>query len=160
MNFRRVMVVALAVLTMAAAQRSTGSAQMQVIMRSKLANTQSMLKAIVTADFVEIDRAAVALSRISEAEIVSWQNPPKPAYTEQAVIFISSIEGLRDAAKRRDLQGVGAEYANLIATCIHCHAFVRDTRLAALPDRGARPIPQAAVIPTHDVEANTSWTVF
>ena len=49
-------------------------------MRAKLANTQSLLKAIVTADYKEIDRATQALSRISEMEIVSWQNPPKPDY--------------------------------------------------------------------------------
>ena len=43
----------------------------------KLSNTQALLKAIVTTDYKEIDRAAAALNRISEMEIVSWQNPPK-----------------------------------------------------------------------------------
>ena len=121
-----------ALFVMVAAQPSAGDARMQAIMRSKLANTQSLLKAIVTADYKEIDRAALALSRISEMEIVSWQNPPKPDYTAQAVLFMSSVDGLREAAQRRDMEAVGAEYSTLVSTCIHCHTYVRDARLASL----------------------------
>jgi hypothetical protein len=115
MGFRQLAVIGLALLATAATQRSTGDAQMQAIMRSKLANTQSMLKAIVTSDYAEIDRAALALSRISEMEIVSWQNPPKPEYTAQAMLFMASVQGLRDAARRRDLAAVGDEYSALVS---------------------------------------------
>ena len=139
MRIRRIAVIGLALLAMAATQRSTGNAQMQAIMRSKLANTQSMLKAIVTSDYAEIDRAGLALSRISEMEVVSWQNPPKPDYTAQAMLFLSSVEGLRDAARRRDLAAVGAEYSSLVATCIHCHTYVRDSRVA-LANRAGPPV--------------------
>ena len=132
MRIRRVLIIGLALLATAASQRSTGNAQMQAIMRSKLANTQSLLKAIVTADYGEIDRAALALGRISEMEIVSWQNPPKPEYTAQAMLFLSSVEGLRDAARRRNLADVGQEYSSLVAACIHCHTYVRDARVALL----------------------------
>ena len=83
-----------------AAQPASGDARMQAVMRAKLANTQSLLKAIVTADYKEIDRAALALSRISEMEIVSWQNPPKPEYTKQAMLFMSSVDDLRQALER------------------------------------------------------------
>ena len=133
MTIRHVVVVlGLAWLAMAPVQRSTGDARMQAIMRSKLANTQSILKAIVTADYREIDRAALALSRISEMEIVSWQNPPKPDYAAQAMLFLSSVDGLREAARRRDIEAVGAEYSTLVSTCIHCHTYVRDARVASL----------------------------
>ena len=47
-------------------------------MRRSSSNTQALLKAIVTTDYKEIDRAAAERNRISEMEIVSWQNPPKP----------------------------------------------------------------------------------
>ena len=131
MRARAIVVIGLALLTLAAAQRSTGDAQMQAIMRSKLANTQSILKAIVTSDFTEIDRSAQALSRISEMEIVSWQSPPRPEYTAQAVLFLSSVQGLRDAARQRNLAAVGDEYSSLVSTCIHCHTYVRDSRRAS-----------------------------
>jgi len=38
---------------------------MQAVMRTTLSNTQVLLKAIVTTDFKEIDRAAGALSRMT-----------------------------------------------------------------------------------------------
>ncbi len=131
MTFRRFAALGLALLALAA-QPASGDARMQAVMRTKLANTQSLLKAIVTADYKEIDRAALALSRISEMEIVSWQNPPRPDYTAQAVLFMSSVDGLREAARRRDIEAVGAEYSTLVSTCIHCHTYVRDARVASL----------------------------
>ena len=144
---RRFAVLGLALLLMAAAGPSAGDTRMQAIMRTKLTNTQALLKAIVTTDYKEIDRAASALTRISEMEIVSWQNPPKREYTDQAMIFMSTVDELSAAAKRRDIEAVGAEYSTLVTTCIHCHAYVRDARVASLmfptlapmhSDRGAR----------------------
>jgi hypothetical protein len=113
---------------------------MRAIMPTKLSNTQVLLKAIVTTDYKEIDRAAVALTRISESEIVSWQNPPKREYTDQAMLFMISVDDLREASRKRDIEGVGAAYSNLITTCVHCHAFVRDARVASLslPGTGDR----------------------
>ena len=74
-------------------------------MRTKLSNAQLLLKAIVTQDYKQIDRAASALNRISELEIMS---------------------------RRYDLEGVGAAYSALIGTCVHCHTFVRDARQASI----------------------------
>ena len=135
MTFRRFAVLGLALLALAA-QPASGDARMQAVMRTKLANTQSLLKAIVTADYKEIDRAALALSRISQTEIVSWQNPPRPDYTAQAVLFMTSVDGLREAAQRRDIEAVGTEYSTLVSTCIHCHTYVRDARVASLTFHG------------------------
>ena len=130
--FRRLALVLLALLVAVAAGPASGDARMQEVMRNKLANTQLLLKAIVTSDFTVIDRAARALSRISEMEIVSWQNPPKPQYTEQAMIFLSSVEDLRNAAARRDIEAAGDAYSALVSTCVHCHTYVRDARQASL----------------------------
>ena len=113
-------------------QRATGDARMQNIMRTKLTNTQTLLRAIVTADFRAIDEAASGLSRISQAEIATWQSPPRREYTEQAMLFLSTVEDLRMASSHRDLAGVGNAYSTLIATCIHCHTYVRDARVAGL----------------------------
>lgn len=130
--FRRLAVLGLLLLFVAAVPRASGDARMQEIMRTKLSNAQALLKAIVTADYKQIDRATAALNRISEMEIVSWQNPPKREYTEQAMLFMSSVDELRDASQRHDIEGVGVAYSALIATCVHCHAFVRDARQASI----------------------------
>ena len=130
--FRHLAFAGVVLLLAVAAGPASGDARMQAVMRTKLSNTQALLKAIVTTDFKEIDRAAGALSRISEMEIVSWQNPPKRDYTEQAMLFMSSVDDLREASQRRDIEAVGGAYSALITTCVHCHAYVRDARLASL----------------------------
>lgn len=129
---RRIAIAVLGVLVMVAAQPSSGDTRLQAIMRAKLSNTQVLLKAIVTTDYRTIDQAAAALGRISESEIVGWQNPPKPEYTQQAMLFLTAVDELRAAAKRRNIQAVGDEYGTLVATCIHCHTYVRDARVAGL----------------------------
>jgi hypothetical protein len=116
---------------------ASGDLRMRAIMHTKLSNTQVLLKAIVTADYKEIDRAAAALTRISETEIASWQNPPKREYTDQAMFFMTSVDDLREASRKRDIEGVGGAYTNLIATCVHCHTYVRDARVAAMGLPGA-----------------------
>jgi len=130
--FRHLALVGVVLLLAVAARPVSGDARMQAVMRTKLSSTQALLKAIVTTDFKEIDRAAGALSRISEMEIVSWQNPPKREYTEQAMLFMTSVDDLRDAVRRRDIEAVGGAYSALITTCVHCHAYVRDARIASL----------------------------
>ena len=129
---QRIVLVSLLLLLTSSVGPAAGDARMREIMRTKLTNTQVLLKAIVTTDYREIDRAAGALTRISEAEIVSWQNPPKREYIDQAMLFMTSIDDLREASRKRDIEGVGAAYSNLITTCVHCHAYVRDARVASL----------------------------
>lgn len=129
---RRLALFGTVLLVAVTAAPASGDARMQAIMRTKLSNTQALLKAIVTTDYKEIDRAAAGLARINEMEIVSWQNPPKREYTQQAMLFMSSVDDLREASTRRDIEGVGAAYSTLITTCVHCHAYVRDARSASL----------------------------
>jgi cytochrome c556 len=130
--FRRVVLLGCVLLIGIAARPAASDSRMQVIMRTKLSNTQTLLKAIVTADYKEIDRAAAALARINEHEIVSWQNPPRREFTEQAMVFVTSVDDLRAASARRDIDGVGAAYATVITSCVHCHATVRDARSVSL----------------------------
>lgn len=129
---RRFALLGFVLLLAVAVRPASGDDRMQASMRTKLSNTQALLKAIVTTDYKEIDRAADALGRINEMEIVSWQRSPKREYTQQAMLFMTAVDDLRDASKRRDIEAVGAAYSTLVTTCIHCHAFVRDARAAAL----------------------------
>jgi cytochrome c556 len=57
--------------------------------------------------------------------------------TEQAMLFIASVDDLRAASQKHDIEGVGAAYSTLITTCVHCHAYVRDARVASLLPLGA-----------------------
>ena len=130
--FRRLAFLGFVLLMAATVRPASGDARLQAIMRTKLSNTQALLKAIVTTDYKEIDRAAAGLARINEMEIVSWQNPPKREYTQQAMLFMSSVDDLKQASAKRDIEGVGGAYSTLITTCVHCHAYVRDARSVSL----------------------------
>ena len=130
--FRRLALLGFVLLMAVVAWPASGDVRMQTIMRTKLSNTQALLKAIVTTDYKEIDRAAAALARINEMEIVSWQNPPRREYVAQAMLFMSSVDDLRASSQRHDIEGVGAAYSTLVTTCVHCHAYVRDARAASL----------------------------
>ena len=114
--FRRLALLGFVLLMAVSARPASGDARMQAIMRTKLSSTQALLKAIVTTNYKEIDGAASALGRINEMEMVSWQNPPKREYTEQAMLFMSSVDDLREAAQRRNIEAVGAAYSALITT--------------------------------------------
>lgn len=130
--FRRLALFGVVLLMAVAARPASGDARLQAIMRTKLSNTQALLKAIVTSDYKEIDRAASGLAKINEMEIVSWQTAPRREYTQQAMLFMSAVDDLRDASGRHDMEGVGAAYTALVTTCVHCHVFVRDARAASL----------------------------
>jgi hypothetical protein len=71
-------------------------------------------------------------------EIGSWQTPGRPEYTRRAVEFISAVQGLREAARRRDADAAGTHYTALVTSCIQCHAAVRGARLVST-ESGARP---------------------
>lgn len=147
MTSRRFLVLVasgLVLIFMLAARSHAADPPMSAIMQVKLVNTQALLKGIVRADYKEIDRAANALDRISEAEIVSWQNPPKPDYVKQAMLFMTSVDDLRHASEKHDLRAVGEAYSDLVATCVHCHFYVRDSRNASLAIPGVVAYPGTA----------------
>jgi hypothetical protein len=135
--FKRIALAGMLLIVAVGPTPASGDNRMRDIMRTKLSNAQALLQAIVTVNYKEIDRSAATLNRISEMEIVSWQNPPKREYTEQAMLFITSVDDLRAASQKHDIEGVGAAYSTLITTCVHCHAYVRDARVASLLPLGA-----------------------
>jgi hypothetical protein len=107
-------------------------------MRDKLSHTQQLLEAIVTADFPAIDRHAERLSRISYAEIGSWQANAQPDYVQQAVLFLSSVQGLREAAAKRNGDLALQEYTALVSSCVRCHMLPSVARVRLewpAPDR-------------------------
>jgi hypothetical protein len=106
--FKRIALVGMLLIVAAGPTPASGDNRMREIMRTKLSNAQVLLQAIVTVNYKDIDRSAAALNRISEMEIVSWQNPPRREYTEQAMLFIASVDDLRAASQKHDIEGVGA----------------------------------------------------
>ena len=122
---------AVLVFAFAAGYSSAQNPTLKTAMRTKLLNAQPLLEAVVTADFAAIGRSADALNRISETEIVSWQVNPRPEYRKQAMSFVLAVQGLREAAAKRDIDAVLAEYTELVSSCTRCHAHVRRSRVVS-----------------------------
>lgn len=102
---------------------------LQMAMRDKLSHTQQLLEAIVTADFPGVDRHAEQLSRISQTEIASWQTNARADYVDQAVVFLASVQGLRDAALKRNADLALQEYTALVSSCVRCHQLLSVARV-------------------------------
>jgi hypothetical protein len=131
----RVKVLALAVILLLAFAAGYSSAQnptLKTVMHEKLANAQGLLEAVVTADYAAIDRGTNALSQISETEIATWQVGASPEYRKQAMSFVRSVQGLHDAAAKRDIDAALSEYTTLISSCTRCHAHVRSMRTVSV----------------------------
>jgi hypothetical protein len=109
---------------------SAQTTMLQAAMREKLSNTQGLLGALVRGDYDSIGQYAERLSWITETEIGSWQTAATPDYVRQATVFLLGVQGLRDAAKKRDIDGVAQEYGTLVTSCVRCHAVVRNARRA------------------------------
>jgi hypothetical protein len=109
---------------------SPAQTPLQMAMREKLAQSQRLLADVITGDFEGIYKNATPLSRISETEIASWQARSNPDYIRNAVLFLDSVKGLRDAAVTKDIDAARLEYVNLISSCVRCHTYVRGARMA------------------------------
>ena len=119
---------AVLVFAFASGYSSAQNPTLQTAMRTKLFNAQPLFEAVVTADFGAIGRSAEALSRISETEIASWHVGAQPEYRKQAMSFLRSVQGLREAAAKGDIDAALAEYKELVSSCTRCHAHIRSPR--------------------------------
>jgi hypothetical protein len=132
MSRRLKTVVLVATLTAGSSSTFAQSSLLKTTMRDKLATTQALLEPVVRGDFAAITRLTEPLTRITETEIATWQATAEQDYVRQATLFLLSVEGLRDAARRNNIDAVTVEYSSLVSSCARCHAYVRTARRASL----------------------------
>jgi cytochrome c556 len=98
------------------------------VMREKLENTQRLLEAVVKADHAAIAKYVEPLSRISEAEIASWQVAAPGEYAKHATVFLLSVNGLQEAAAGRNADAAALEYSALVSSCTGCHRYIERSK--------------------------------
>ena len=131
--FRRsVWLVIALVFVVSASEPSAQRAALRPIMREKLSNTQQLLEGVVTSNLQIIDQSSERLSRITYTEVASWQANAQPEYLRRASAFVDAVKSLRQAATDRNVEAAANEYSKLVSTCISCHNYVRDSRIARL----------------------------
>ena len=95
-------------------------------MRLKLENSQKVLEGLAVEDFDLIAKNAQALDLMSKA--TNWQVLQTEQYVRLSQDFQRTAEAVRDAAKKRNLDGAALGYVELTMQCINCHKYVRDER--------------------------------
>jgi hypothetical protein len=130
MSWRIKVVIVCALVALSTGGPFGQSPGLKPIMREKLENTQRMLEAIVKQDFAAMGRHADSLGRISESEIASWQRTAQADYTKQALLFVLSVNGLREAAAGRNIDAAALEYTTLVSSCVGCHRRIPRTTAA------------------------------
>ena len=98
------------------------------VMRQKLVDAQSVLAAVVTSNWRELDRSSKAL--IKATEDPAWLVLQSPEYTKQSQAFVFALNDLAEAAARRDAEAAPRAYAAMTMRCVQCHRFVARARLA------------------------------
>ena len=121
-----VMSVVVAVVLVADLQAQTVA--LNRVMRQKLVDAQSVLAAVVTSNWRELDRSSKAL--IKATEDPAWLVLQSPEYTKQSQAFVFALNDLAEAAARRDAEAAPLAYAAMTMRCVQCHRFVARSRIA------------------------------
>jgi hypothetical protein len=98
------------------------------VMRQKLQDAQSVLGAVVTGNWRELERSSRALAKATEDP--AWLVLRTPEYTKQSEAFLYAVNDLVDAATRRDAEAAPLAYTALTMRCVQCHRYVARARIA------------------------------
>ena len=102
--------------------------QVQDFMQVKLQHSQAVLEGLTIEDFDLIAKNAQDISLLSQA--AAWQVLQTAEYVQHSSEFRRSADALRDAAKKKNLDGAALHYVDMTLKCINCHKYVRGVRVA------------------------------
>ncbi len=114
-------------------QAQVGQENVKVFMRAKLAHSQEILKGLTMEDFDMIVKNAQDLSLLSQAS--QWQVFETPEYVRRSAEFRREADALKEAARKKNLDGATLAYFKVTINCIECHKYVRTVRAASLDRR-------------------------
>jgi hypothetical protein len=98
------------------------------LMHKKLENSQKVLEGLALNDFKMIAKHAEELLELSkEAE---WKVIKTPQYEIHGSDFRRTAETLVKNAKEKNLDAAALSYVELTLTCVKCHKYVREVRMA------------------------------
>lgn len=138
----RILAVAIGVTTLAAwaisgISAEPGPNEVKDFMRVKLSQSQKVLEGLALEDFDMIAKNAQAMSLLSQES--NWKVLQTAEYLRQSQDFQRTADAIRDAAKKKNLDGAALGYVELTMKCIQCHKYVRNVRMASV-DRPLRDL--------------------
>jgi hypothetical protein len=115
--------------------------QTERVMRQKLDASQQLLAALVTSDWVALDRHSRSLEALTGDP--GWDVMRLPEFSRRTVPFQHALRGMTAAASQRDQRTALAAYASLVGACVECHVYVSRARIAgdypSAPRSNAQP---------------------
>jgi hypothetical protein len=100
-------------------------------MRAKLKHSQDIVEGLAIEDFDMIAKAAQDMALLSQA--ANWQVLQTEEYLQHSREFRRAADALRDAAKKKNLDGSALAFMDATMKCVSCHKYVRGVRMAGLP---------------------------
>jgi hypothetical protein len=126
-------VMVLAVGTMALNGHGREPNKVSELMQRKLERSQKVLEGVATNDFDKIAKNAEELIAISKA--VEWRVIKTPKYELYSNEFQRAADNLVKNAKDKNLDAAALSYVELTLDCVKCHKYVREVRMVRLDDK-------------------------
>jgi hypothetical protein len=98
------------------------------IMRVKLDHAQAVVEALAREDYDALGKHAQHLALLSLD--AGWRVLQTDEYAQHSNDFRRHAHAIRDAAKKRNIDGAALAYVQLTLSCVNCHKYVRSTRTA------------------------------
>src|SRR5262245_32674420 len=131
---------ALAAVTLTLSGHGQAQTKVSEIMQKKLTAAQKVLEGITVNDLGLVTRNADELMRLSK--LAEWRVFKTPQYELHSNEFRRTAEALERRAGEKNVDGAALAYVELTLTCVRCHKYLREVRMA---DRGGRAVELAGV---------------
>jgi hypothetical protein len=100
------------------------------VMQQKLAQSQQLLGALVTSNWMALSQRTSALQALTSQP--GWQVLTTPEFHDQTAAFQRATQALATAATQRDQRTALTAYNQLVTSCVECHRYVARSRIAEL----------------------------
>jgi hypothetical protein len=104
------------------------TAQTKQVMQQKLGESQQLLAALVTSNWIVLGQRTAALQALTNQP--GWQVLTTPEFRSQTGAFQRATQSLATAATQRDQRTALAAYNELVTSCVECHRYVARARIA------------------------------
>ncbi|MFM7108988.1 MAG: hypothetical protein ACKOZU_10420 [Planctomycetaceae bacterium] len=101
-----------------------GAALPAGFMRAKLAHSATVLEGLSLEDYDLIGKGAQQLELVSQD--ASWQVLQTEDYARHSEAFRRACDGLRRAAREKNLDAAVLCWMDVTMKCVQCHRYVRD----------------------------------
>lgn len=100
------------------------------LMHKKLEAAQKVLEGLTTNELDMVAKNADELARIRKE--ASFRIIPTAEYDLWSDEFTRSLEGMKKAAKDKNLEQAKLSYLGMTLCCFNCHTYVRDQRRVSI----------------------------